>query len=54
MTIPPTSVEQSGLGIDLSNQPEGLSVQMPDPVRNFEHARNAVLLTFDLSGLGHR
>ena len=53
MIIPPTSVEQSGPGIDLSNQPEGVSIQMSDPVRDLEYARNAVTLTFDLSGFEH-
>jgi len=32
---------------------EGLSVQMSDPVRDLEYARNAVTLTFDLSGFEH-
>ena len=54
MIIPPTNIAQSGPAIDLSNQPEGISLQMSDPVRDLEYARNAVTLTFDLSGLGHR
>ena len=53
MIIPPTTVEQSGPGIDLSNQPEGLSVQMSGPVQDLEYARNAVTLTFDLYGYEH-
>lgn len=35
MIILPTIVEQSGPGIDLSNQPAGLSVQMSDPGAGF-------------------
>lgn len=50
MNIPPTSIEQDGSGIDLSNQPEGIAIQMSDPVSGFEYARNVVTLTFDLSG----
>ena len=53
MIIPPANVEQSGPGIDLSNQPEGVSVQMSDAVRDLEYARNAVTLTLDLSGFEH-
>jgi len=53
MIVPPSDLEQSGPGTDLSNQPEGLSVQMSDPVRDLEYARNAVTLTFDLSGFEH-
>jgi hypothetical protein len=41
MIILPTNIEQSGPGIELSNQPEGLSVQMSDPVRDLEYARNS-------------
>ncbi len=50
MNIPPTSIEQDGPGIDLSNQPEGIAIRMADPVSDFTYARNAVTLTFDLSG----
>jgi hypothetical protein len=53
MIILPTSIEQAGPGIDVSNQPEGLSVEMSDPVRDLEYARNAVTLTLDLSGFEH-
>jgi len=53
MIIPAAIIEQSGPGIDLSNQPEGLTLQMSDPVQDFEYARNAVTLTFDLSGFEH-
>jgi hypothetical protein len=40
MNISPASIEQSGPGVDLSNQPEGLSIQMSDPVRDLAYARN--------------
>jgi len=53
MIVLPATIEQSGPGIDLSNQPEGLSLQMSDPVRDLEYARNAVTLTFDLYGRDH-
>ena len=49
MNIPPVSIDESGPGIDLTNQAEGVSIQMSDPVTDFEYARNAVTLTFDLS-----
>ena len=49
MRIDPIQIEQSGPGIDLSNLPEGLSVKMSDPVKDFKYARNAVTLTYDLS-----
>ena len=49
MRIEPTHIEQIGPGIDLSNLPDGLSLRMADPVEDFEYARNAVTLTFDLS-----
>ena len=49
MIIEPTHIEQSGPGIDLSNQPDGIAIEMSDPVADFEYARNAVTLTFDLS-----
>lgn len=53
MLIQPTHIEQSGPGIGLSNQPEGLSVRMSDPVEGFEYARNAVTLVYDLSDYAH-
>ena len=53
MIIQPTNIEQSGPGIDLSNQSEGISVHMSDPVEDFEYARNTVSLTFDLSVYEH-
>ncbi len=37
MIIVPTGMVESGPGIDLSNQPEGLSIQMSDPVEDFEY-----------------
>jgi hypothetical protein len=40
MIILPTNIEQAGPGIDLSNQPEGLSIKMSDPVQDLEYARN--------------
>ena len=40
MRIAPSDIDQSGPGIDLSNQPEGLSIQMSDPVQDLEYARN--------------
>ena len=49
MIILPSNIEQSGPGIDLSNLPEGVSIRMSDPVKDFKYARNAVTLTFDLS-----
>ena len=49
MLISPMQIISSGPGIDLSNQPEGLSLHMSDPVEDFEYARNAVTLTFDLT-----
>ncbi|MCK4294894.1 MAG: LamG domain-containing protein [Planctomycetes bacterium] len=49
MIIQPTDIEQSGPGIDLSNLPEGVSVKMSDPVKDFKYARNAVTLVYDLS-----
>jgi hypothetical protein len=53
MVIPPNAIEQTGPGIDLSNRPEGVSIQMSDPARDLEYARNAATLTFDLSGYEH-
>ncbi len=50
MNIPPTSIEQDGPGIDLTNQPEGIAIRMVDPVSDLAYARNRVTLTFDLSG----
>lgn len=31
MNIVPVTVEQNGPGIDLSDQPEGIAIQMSDP-----------------------
>lgn len=53
MLIVPSAVEQVGPGIDLSDQPEGFSIEMSDPVRDFEYALNRVTMTFDLSGMEH-
>ena len=47
------SIAQAGPDIDLSGQPEALSIQISHPVRDFEYARNALTLTFDLSGHEH-
>lgn len=49
MNIQPTQITQSGPGTDLSMHPEGLKLQMADPVQDFDYARNTVTLTFDLS-----
>ncbi len=49
MLIKPTQITQSGPGIDLTNLPEGVSVKMADPVKDFAYARNAVTLVYDLS-----
>ena len=51
MNIPPLSIQQDGPGIDLSNQPEGIAIEMSDPVADLEYARNAVTLVFDLTGV---
>jgi hypothetical protein len=53
MKIEPIQIEQSGPGVDLSNQPEGLSIKMSDPVKDFAYARNAVTLVYDLTGFEH-
>lgn len=53
MLIQPTYIEQSGPGVDLSNQPDGLSIRMSDPVEGFVYARNAVTLVYDLSDYEH-
>ena len=50
MIIEPTTIDQEGPGVDLTNQPEGLTSQMSDPVADFEYARNGVVLTYDLRG----
>lgn len=49
MKLLPTQVEQSGPGIDLSDLPDGLSVEMSDSVEDFAYSRNAVTLVYDLS-----
>ena len=50
MIIVPTEIAESGPGIDLSNQPEGIAIQMSDPVRDLEYALNKVTFVLDLSG----
>ncbi len=50
MNIPPLTIDQDGPGIDLTNQADGVSIQMADPVTDFEYARNAVTMTFHLVG----
>ena len=50
MNIAPLTIDQDGPGIDLTNQADGVSIQMSDPVTDFEYARNAVTLTFHLVG----
>ena len=50
MAIAPSAVDESSSGVDLSNQADSVSIHMSDPVRDLEYARNAVTLTFDLSG----
>jgi hypothetical protein len=50
MKTQPLQIGQFGPGIDLSNQPDGMSIRMSDPVEDFEYARNAVTLVYDLSG----
>lgn len=42
MNIPPVTIEQSGPGIELSEQPDGYAIQMSDPVRDLEYALNKV------------
>jgi len=49
MKIAPVQIEQSGPGIDLTSLPEGVSIKMSDPVKDFAYARNAVTLVFDLT-----
>ncbi len=49
MNIVPSSIEQDGPGIDLSEQATGVAIQMSDPVADFEYALNAVTLSLDLS-----
>ena len=49
MLLSPIQIVRSGPGIDLSGLPEGLSVKMADPVKDFAYARNAVTLVYDLS-----
>lgn len=50
MKITPSQITHSGPGVDLSSLPEGVSVKMSDPVKDFKYARNAVTFVFDLSG----
>jgi len=49
MLIKPTQITHSGPGVDLSSLPEGVSIRMSDPVKDFKYARNAVTLVFDMS-----
>lgn len=53
MNIEPLDVRTCGPGVDLSNQPEGVSIRMSDPVKDFEYALNAVTLVYDLSDYEH-
>jgi hypothetical protein len=46
-------LEVLGSGVDVSNQPEALSVRLSDPVQDLNYARNSVTLTYDLSGVEH-
>jgi hypothetical protein len=39
MMILPTSIEQAGPGVDLSNVPEGVTVRMSDPGRMKDEGR---------------
>ena len=50
MNIIPLEVTTAGPGVDLSKLPEGVSIRMSDPVKDFKYARNAVTFVFDLSG----
>ena len=50
MNISPISIEQDGPGIDLTDVAGGITIQMSDPVTDFEYARNAVTLTYHLAG----
>lgn len=50
MNISPLSIDQDGPGIDLSEQPKGVSIQMSDPVRDLEYARNKATFVYDLAG----
>ena len=49
MHILPLEVTTAGPGVDLSNLPEGVSIKMSDPVKDFAYSRNTVTMTFDLS-----
>ena len=50
MIIPAIAISETGSGVDLSNQPDGFSIEMSDPVTDSGNVRNEVTLTFDLSG----
>ena len=50
MRIPALTISQDGPGIDLTDQPEGYLLNMSDPVADLVYARNAVTLTYDLTG----
>ena len=49
MHILPLEVTTDGPGVDLSSLPDGVSIRMSDPVKDFKYARNAVTLVYDLS-----
>lgn len=49
MNTQPTQVAQSGPGVDLDIMSKGLSVQMADPVEDFEYDR--ALLEAEIQGL---
>jgi len=53
MIIPVTNIEQEGAGVELSEQPEGMLLEMSDPVQDIAYARNAVTLTYDLAGFSN-
>jgi len=49
MFISPLDITTTGTGVTLASEPDSLTMKMVDPVEDFEYARNAVTLTFDLS-----
>ena len=49
MEIMLAQIATSGSGVDLLSLPDGLSLKMADPVKDFKYACNAVTLTYDLS-----
>jgi len=50
MIILPSQIEHSGPGVDLSNQPDGLSVTMAGVDKDFVYSANRVTLIVDLYG----